>query len=329
MSRVQRTVAAGLAIALTAIVLVACGSGGDTGASGDRSRPGTAPITLVSDAVSDAHPVTSGVLDLGIRVDAKGATAGSSLSGPLAVRLHGPFASGAEGSLPKLDLDASIELGATKISFGLVSTGDRIWLKYGGTAYLLPSSVTRQYEAAYKRAERRGGEKRTTLSSLGIDPSAWLKDAKVVGDEQIGGDTATHVAADVDVAKLLEDLNGLLERSGAVGKTLTLPQGIGASATAKTTTLSAQMRKDVERSIKSATVDVWVGKDDNLLRRLRVAVSFAVPADVRSSAAGPRSGSFALDAAISELNKHQTIAAPSRARPFSELQPLLSGVLGV
>lgn len=328
MSRVLRAAATGITILLAVLVLAACGSDSDSAAgdAGSGSAAGAQPVSLVSDAFSDSHPVTSGRLDLHLRVDVKGETGATSLSGPLSVRLRGPFATGAEGTLPTFDLDAEIELGTTKISAGLISTGNRIWLNYAGTAYELPSSIVEQYKQAYERAEKRGGDKRTTLASLGIDPSAWLEDAKVVGDERVGGDEATHVSADVDVAKLLDDLSGLLERSGVSGKTLKLPQGLG-SGGSTSATLSEQARKDIERSISSAAVDVWTGKDDSLLRRLRVAVAFAVPDDARSSANGLSSGSFLLDLTITDLNKDQTITAPADARPFSELQPLLSSVL--
>lgn len=328
MSRVLRAAATGITILLAVLALAACGSDSDrsAGDAGSGSTASARSISLVSDAFSDSHPVTSGKLDLKLRVDVKGETGATTLDGPLSVRLRGPFATGAEGTLPKFDLDAEIELGTTRISAGLVSTGNRIWLSYAGTAYELPASVVKQYRDAYERAEQQGGDKKTTLASLGIDPSTWLDDAKVVGEERVGGDEATHVSAEVGVAKLLDDLSGLLERSGVSGKTLTLPQGLG-SGGSTTATLSEQARKDIERSISSATVDVWTGKDDSLLRRLRIVVAFAVPDDARSRANGLDSGSFLLDFTITDLNKDQTIAAPADARPFSELQPLLSSVL--
>lgn len=322
----MRAAIAGLTMVLVALALAACGSDGDdkagSASGGDAASAKVTPAALVSDTFAAKQTVSSGKLDVGLKLVANGF---QGVNGPISVRLRGSFAEGKEGALPNLDLDLSVEAGAIKIAAGLTSVDDGVWIDYAGTPYVLPAATVKQYKDLYAQAEKRGGGGQP-LSSLGIDPRSWIENTRIVGDETVGGEAATHVSGDIDVAGLLADLDTALGKTGSLAKDVTLPQGL--SSGSASTALNAQTRKDIERSITSAKLDLWTGKDDHILRRLRVAIAFDVPDSVRATAGGLTTGSLAFDVTVTDLNQDQSITAPPNARPFSELQPLLSSVLG-
>jgi hypothetical protein len=57
-------------------------------------------------------------------------------------------------------------------------------------------------------------------------------------------------------------------------------------------------------------------------------VSLVVPKDAQKDAGGLKSGELRFNLTIADLNSDQTIAAPSGARPFSELQNALAALQG-
>ena len=76
-------------------------------------------------------------------------------------------------------------------------------------------SVQRGFQIASKQPN--GTNTNPSFHSLGIDPRSWLKNSKVVGEEDVGGVTTKHISADLDVNKLIEDINKLLARASKLG----------------------------------------------------------------------------------------------------------------
>jgi hypothetical protein len=93
------------------------------------------------------------------------------------------------------------------------------------------------------------------------------------------------------------------------------------------TSLDAATRTKIEKSVRKAKLDVWTGKADHSLRRIRVAVRFDVPAKLRSDKAKPEKGTIGLDLTIAGLNERQAIGAPANPRPIGDLTAALQQVL--
>ncbi|MDE3070829.1 MAG: hypothetical protein KGJ43_08890, partial [Acidobacteriota bacterium] len=124
-----------------------------------------------------------------------------------------------------------------------------------------------------------------------------------------------HVHARLDTARLLAAagrLSGLTGLAGGAGRALP-----GASALASL--ISPAGRAALARSIERATADLYAGTSDHVLRALTAHVQIA--ADGASSAAlgGLRSATIEVRIRIAALNRPQRIAAPSGARPLSDL----------
>jgi len=132
----------------------------------------------------------------------------------------------------------------------------------------------------------------------------------------VGGTETYHITAGLDIPRFLQDVNTLLGKASSLGQG-NLPSN-----------LSAEQARAIARSVKSAKLDVWTGKDDKTLRRLRIELGISVPADLRKQANGLRTGVLVFDLTIADLNESQEISEPKDARPLSELTDALGGSLG-
>jgi hypothetical protein len=296
-----------LALALVAaLTLAACGGGGE-----DATK-------VLNQTFSGGKKVRSGKLDLTFTFTANGAP---QLKGPVSVKLNGPFQSSSTGTLPQFDFNLALRGGGQSFAAGAVSTGDNGFLKFQGQTYAVPPNVFASFKQGYEQAQKQAqqkGKQSPSLSSLGIDPRDWLKDPKVEGDTDVQGTKTTHVSAGVDVGKLLDDVSKVLQRAGGqLGQTGRVP-----------TSITPQQRKTIEDAIKDAKFDVYSGKDDHILRRMTVRLSFEVPQKSRSQANGLKGGDLNFDLTLANLNQPQTVTAPTGARPFSELTAKLRSVLG-
>jgi hypothetical protein len=291
------------------VLAAGCGSSG----GGDAST-----ATLLKDTFSGGKAVKSGKLDVSLGFQAQGLP---TLTGPVAFKLAGPFSSEGAGKLPKFDFDLDIAAGGQTIQAGAISLGDSGYLKFGGRAYTIDKSLFDQFKSGYEKSQASAKSKDAgpSFKALGVNPSSWLKDARKVGKAQAGGTSTFHITSGIDVPRFLSDINRLLAKAKNLGGSTTqgVPQG-----------LSPKVQTIIERSVKTAQVDVYTGEDDHALRRLAVSVSLAVPKDAQKDAGGLKTGELRFDLTIGDLNKDQSIAAPSGARPFSELQNALAALQG-
>jgi hypothetical protein len=292
---------------LTALALATggCGAGGD----GASTSPGTA--RLLADTFGAGKPMRSGRIDLTLDVRAQGLP---NLKGPLVVHVSGPFQSTGAGRAPKFAFDLDLASGASKVKAGVISTGANGYLTFAERAYALPAGAF----GSLGSGKGGGG---LSLRGLGIDPRRWLRDAHQAGEADVAGTPTTHVAAGVDVARLLADVDRLLAKADSSGVT-------GATGSQVPASLDAATRRSIERSIRSASVDIYAGRQDHRLRRIAVDVRFDVPADARAKGSAPQRGRVRFDLAFAALDQRQAIGAPAHPRPVSELAAAMRQVLG-
>ncbi|MDQ6915475.1 MAG: hypothetical protein M3155_06650 [Actinomycetota bacterium] len=300
-------VALALALVAALMLLAACGGGG----GGDATK-------VLNQTFAGGKKVRSGQLNLGLTINAKGA---AQLGGPVAIKLSGPFQSQGPGTLPQFDFDLALNATAGRsFSAGAISTGNQGFLKLKGQAYQVPPNVFASFKQGYEQAQKQGQQRSNqSLSSFGVDPRKWLKDSKVEGDADVEGTTTTHVSAKVDVGKLLVDVNQILAKAGQLGlaQGRQLPSGI-----------TPQQRQTLGKAIKATRFDLYSGKQDHILRRMVVKISFDVPKSAQARSSGLTGGDLTFDLTLAKLNQPQTVTAPTATRPFSELAGQLRSVLG-
>jgi hypothetical protein len=285
-------------LAALPLALAACGgSGGEQDAEALLDRAFSEPVPS-ADVEIDAQLEVDGLRGFG---------------DPLRIRASGPYVR-EKDKLPQLDMDLEIGTpGAGQaIQAGILSTGDRVFLKFGG-AYFEQSQA--QIATANRRLAKNGSGG-GSLSDLGLDARGWIVDASVAGEEEIGGVTVEHVEGTLDVEALLTDLNGLVKRSaGALGASGDTPQALG--------------KDDIERlsrSVDDPSFDVYVGKDDDIVRRVSLNVHVDVPEGDREDVNGITGASVRLSAELSDIGGDQRVEAPRVSRPISDLSRQLGGL---
>lgn len=292
-------------------VLAACGSDDDGGGGGDDVA------SILKSTFGSDKPVRSGKLDVAVSLDAKGLP---SITGPIALKLAGPFQSNGKDTLPGFDFDLSLNASGQSFTAGAVSTGEKGFLTFQDQNFAIGDELFTSFKTGYQQAQKESGDAEggPTFQALGIDPLRWLGGAKDAGSQDVGGTATTHITATIDVPKFLVDINTLLAKADDLGVAGQAPAQVP-------TTLTEKQRAQIAEAVKSAKVDVYSGEDDKLLRRLAVELTFDVPQASRQDAGGLQSGTLRLDLTIADLNEKQTISAPENARPLEELTSQLGG----
>jgi hypothetical protein len=293
-------------LAAVALLVAACG-GGDS--SGEEASASTDVNELLTQTFSGSKAVESGKLDLKLKIESQGGK--SELDGPVSIGLSGPFQSQDGGKLPKFNLDASFDGAGQSIKAGATSTGEKGFVSFQGTDYVLSDQVFQQFKAGYEQARKQGSQgDKQSFASLGIDPRRWLTDPKNAGEAKVGDDDTIKITGGVDIAKLLDDVNKALEKASSLG--------LGGAGNVPEKITDEQKRQASE-AVKDPRVEIYTGKDDKIMRRM--VVNFGV--DDKSSGA---TGTVAFDVSITDLNQDQDVAEPADAKPFSDLLGKLGGL---
>lgn len=271
------------------------------GCGGDSADSGTSVDQLLDETFASGKSIESGRLDIAVAVD-------SDTGDPVRLKVSGPFQSQGAGRLPQLDVDASFSGGGQSLEAGVTATADRAFVSYGGDTYEIAAPVYEQFKAGYEEAAKQSsGQKDQSLASLGIDPRRWLTNAQNAGEVKVGDTDTIKITGDVDVPKLLDDVDGALEqvrRLGVQGSEQ-LPQR-----------LTEEEKQEVEAAVEKLDVEIYTGADDRILRRMVIALGLKAP---EGSEQGADAVDLRFDLQLLDVNEDQEIEAPQNAKSFDEL----------
>jgi hypothetical protein len=308
-------------------LLAACG--GDGGGDEDPQQ------VLDQTTLSDVH---SANIDLSLSGSAEGDQGGNfdvSLSGPV---------QGENGKFPQFDLTGKVDASGAGQDFnfegGLISTGDQGFVSYNGTDYEVPSSVFNQIKTANEKAQKQqkdtsglspseafaqgctqslvqqGAEESAASDACDIDFKGLLTNLSNEGDSDVEGEDTIHISGDANVDQIATDFADLVK---ATPQGQQLPQS----------TIEEVVQQATD-AVDEATIDVYSGTEDHVLRKLDFALKVTPPDS--SSTSGIDSVSVDFSLSLSGVNEEQTIEAPSNAKPLSDLSlgiPGLSGLGGL
>jgi hypothetical protein len=293
-----RRLALFLLVAVGACTLASCGGGGDRESVED----------LLDKAFSGE--IHSADLKLEAEIELKGL-----LKDPIKIEAEGPFRTN-EGKLPSADIELRVGSGdgGQTITSGVLTTGDRVFLKFQDVYYEQPAAQVRQTNRALAK---NSGSKRRPLSELGLDPRSWLAEAKDKGDAEVAGVDTNHVSGTLDVASLMRNLNKFVRKSASA-------LGAGQEAPPRLTNADILELSD---AVKDPSFDVYVGKKDNLIRRVSGRIEFDIPENDQAGLGGLKGGSIVFSVELRDVNGRQVIEAPAHSRPLSKLTDSLGGAL--
>src|SRR3954454_5171570 len=283
-----------LCVALSAALLSACGSGNSDDVKSTLDK-------------AFSTPIKSARIDLEVTLKLDGV---KQVNGPVKLSVQGPYESGGNQTIPKADWDVAASASGQNFSAGFISTGDNAWIGFQGQNYEVGKAAVAQINQQIKQAA--GQNKNKGFSQFGIDPRDWLTDAKDEGTEKIAGVETDHISATLDVSRFVDDLNRLVKKAGG--------------STGSTAPITPAQKKQIEDVVKNPRFDVYVGKDDNVIRRLSADLSFTVPSDKQAQLNGLKSGTLSFSIDFANVGKPQTITAPANAKPLSELTSQFGGL---
>ncbi|HEY8465354.1 MAG TPA: LppX_LprAFG lipoprotein [Solirubrobacterales bacterium] len=285
-----------LVLALAAAVFAACGGGDDEG-DGD-------PAELLRTAFTEAQNLESAVLDLSIDGTLEGEQGGE-----FSVSVSGPTVAGGENDIGSADLDVSASAtiagigaltgGSDELSIegGLVIADQKLYIEYDGETYVADENTFEQIAPGLGEILSAGT---TRVDQEQVDQFIEnLSDLSNEGTEDVEGVEATHISGQLDA----EGLQALAESQDE-----DLPTDFDLS------------------ELDPLQFDMWVGTEDNLMRRMQMALQMDAPEEAQDE--GVDSIDFQMSITLSEVNEPQTIEAPKNARPLEELLGGLSELFG-
>jgi hypothetical protein len=288
-----------LLIALGVCTLGSCGGGEDQESVED----------LLDRAFSGE--IRSADLKLEAEIELKGL-----LKDPIKIEAEGPFRTN-QGKLPSADIELRVGSGGggQTITSGVLTTGDRVFLKFQDVYYEQPAGQVRETNRRLAKRNRKGSQ---PLSELGLDPRSWLAEAKDEGDAEVAGVDTNHVSGTLDVESLMRNLNKFAQRSASA-------LGSGEEAPPR---LTGEDIRELSAAVKNPSFDVYAGKQDNLIRRVSGRIEFEIPEASRTGLGGLKGGSIVFSFELHNVNGDQEIEAPAHSRPLSKLTESLGGAIG-
>jgi hypothetical protein len=346
----------GALIVLAVIVAVAtAGCGTATQAAALPQAGPTDAQAILTQALASAGSITSGTGDFNVSVtidaDASKLPAGSEalLSKPLTV--SGTFAFSDNPEAAEATLNASIA--GQSIPVGLKAVDEKVWIQFMGQWYEVPADAMGTATTGTTAKEPDVAGILQALTAAGVNPTAWMTDLTVVGEESLNGTPTYHLSGTIDMNKITTDVVKLMQDKTFQGMIPSIGSGM-MGTTGTSVTLPSQeelqtLQSQLGTMFKSLTLDMWITKDTYQFRQVELKATIAPPAEATESTAaqatpttdtatnallaGAAQGikSISLDAKISltPATTPVTVTPPTDAKPFSDLQQALSGLMGL
>jgi hypothetical protein len=311
-------------LVVSTLALVAAGCG--TNASTASLSPDThSPEEILTAAYDAAYDLTSasGSFDLGLTVDADLSRVPDDAL-PFAqalvdggINITGTYAYANEPMLA--DMSIAVSLMGDTLDVGLRLIEDKVWLSLGGQWYEAPAEMTQMPTASTSEIDVE--KVRQMLADLGIDPVTWIKDLTVAGEETMDGVAVVRLEGYPDVMKLMNDSFQLLESeeflalidpSGALSAQLLDGGDMPSIAEID------EMRPVVEDMFAGMLFDLWVGKEDAIIRQMSMNGHLAPPADLDSE--GFLGMDLTMTMSLTHINQVPAIESPTSALPIEALQ---------
>ncbi len=308
----RRRLLALIPLVLIGFVGAGCGGGDDKPSTTSAAAPSGDAKTILSSIkpVTQQGPQKIGV-KIGVKLNGtlKDPTVAAFLGdGTIAVDLTGPIDPTAKAA----DLTFSAKAGKINLSGGLRLAGDKAFLKLNDKWYALPADALTGTTSSTGNIDPA-----KILAALG-DPSELIDNAAVAGAEDIDGIATDHVTGDLDTEALVKAIARIAESLGTGATGAVNPKEI-AEATAQ-----------IEKSVKNAKVELWIGRDDKQVHRFKIDLNAVLDDETKKS-----SGLDGLDVTAtltSTPTDSPKVEAPAGAGTVEDLQtdilPIILGGLG-
>ncbi len=292
---------------LLVIALVGCGgdSKSDDAPSGDKASAANSPEVkkLIRETFGPNENATSGKLSGTVDLNVKGAPR---YRQPVQVTLSGPF--NQSGSSPaEANLSVGLQLRGGAIGGELVLVEDRVIIGLGSSGYTVPPAIAGPIRRPLAKTDN---GLTSVMAVFGVSPQRWAKNPRIVGEEQVAGEDTIHVTAQINTQRFFLDVARLARilTSLRITEIVGLPREVDRAD-----------RAALNRSVTSATGNIWTGAEDKVLRKA------AFEMKLKPSAKDRRTLGFSNltvkgELNVTEVGSDQKIDPPRIAGTFDDLQ---------
>jgi len=307
-----------VAMLLGALMLAACGGDDDGSGSGsgkpagrDKAQDAKQIARLIEQGFGPNPAARSGRLEGTIDLEVKGIPR---YKGPIEVTANGGFELAEGSDVPDFNVDVGLVLNDKAIGGQLVVAGSQTYIQLGDTGYKLPADISQKVVAPAAALDN-GLAK--TAGMFFIRPDRWQKNGRIVGTENVAGVETEHATAQINSGAFFEDVARLVRLLTAlrVTEAVGLPQKV-----------TPAQRAALGRSVQSAKGDVWLGKEDHVLRKAVLEGKLVVAQKDRKILGGMTSATLVANVNISEVGDAQDITAPKKLGSYADLQLVLDAL---
>jgi hypothetical protein len=238
--------------AVRTAALALCLAAAAAGCGGGRSGPNAQDV--LKQTAANLGAIHSGTLGLKLLVTPSGQGT------PFGFELHGPFQFGAK-ALPVTRMAYTQIANGTQATAVLVSDGTAAYVETAGKKIMLSPSQTALLRKAASQLKGTGSTGQLVVGN-------WLRSPKGSDGGNVAGAATDKVTAELDLPQVVGSLAALAQLSGR-----------------QVTQLSKAEAKRLADAVRSSSFELYSGKKDRLLRRLRLGVDlgFGVPSDMKAA----------------------------------------------
>ena len=324
-------IVAALVLAL-GLALAGCGTAAQNASLGGDTSP--AGILAASMDASTAVTSAKAEFDLSLSFDVDKSQMPAEqlayLDQPM--QISGQLAFAAEPLALDLALDAS--LAGQALNVGLKMAEGKAYIGLAGQWYEAPAEMMQMFGGAGSQTAT-SEQMQNMLTDLGIDPAAWMKEVRLVGEESLDGVDVYHLEATPDLTAMINDVFGLMQSgqfAGMMGQTGATGGTDGTGATLPAMDGLDEIQQQLPEMFRNLKAEIWVAKDSLLPLKTTVGAQIVPPAGEDSG--GVNAINFSMTVALSDINEPVSVDAPVSAQPWDEFlkaleaNPAMLGPLG-
>ena len=201
---------------------------------------------VLAETAENLGEIRSGTLDVRLVVEPRGE------GDPFGFELRGPFSLRDAGSLPVLDVAYTQIANGQRATVNLVSTGENAYARVGDRTV----ELTDRQEQDLRSATRGLGDDGEGAAELPLDD--WIVDPERSDGDDVAGAETDRVTGKLDPVAVVNGLSGLARSFGR-----DVPR------------IEGQNAEQLRRGTRATSFELVTGKEDRLLRRLRMEADFA------------------------------------------------------
>lgn len=215
-----------------------------------------------------------------------------------------------------VDADISMGLAGQTIAFGVLAEGDQAWVQYEDAWYKLDAEDMKGLGLETSASPASANQ----LEGLGLGMSAWGTAYELLGTEDLDGTKVYHIAGTIDPQKLADSL---VSAAASPDATWELSDDTAAAEIAGELKKSKKQVEQLKKALTDATIDYWIGVDDQLMYKIEMAASLDT-SDLEG-AEGLTGAKLKASIALSDFDEPVEVTPPAQAKPIDELMNQLFG----